>query len=278
MNNDHFNLRDLGIAIIAPAGFVLLQDTVAALSSISTNNRGVGIPSSLISCLIAIVLSIYIYIIYPWIFDHHTEHTHDKDRKIKKSFSFFRGLIIILLLFISGICLQLFSTGILNIIDMYNPELLDSYREMSKASFSPDNGILRVITVMLISPIAEEFIFRGITLHSIWRAFSQNPENNSPVPAIILSSVLFGLYHGNIVQFCYALPAGVLLALLCVWSSSILPGIFLHIVINISSYFVDVLPFALSMTPYITICGITCTVCFIIIYVLLTRSQSHKIS
>ena len=278
MNNDHFNLRNLGIAIIAPVGFVLLQDIVAAISSISTNKRGVGIPSSLISCSIAIIISICIYIMYPWIFGHHTEHAHDKDHEIKKTFSFFRGLIIILLLFISGICLQLFSTGILNIIDMYNPELLNSYKEMSKTSFSLDNGILRVITVMLISPIAEELIFRGITLNSIWRAFSQMSENNSPVPAIILSSVLFGLYHGNIVQFCYALPAGGLLALLCVWSSSVLPGIFLHIVINISSYFTDMLPFTLSLAPHIIICGITCTVCFIIIYVLLMRSPSHKIS
>ncbi|WP_416387413.1 type II CAAX prenyl endopeptidase Rce1 family protein, partial [Coprococcus eutactus] len=51
--------------------------------------------------------------------------------------------------------------------------------------------------------------------------------------------MLFGVFHGKIIQFCYALPAGILLAILTDWSASLTPAIILHIIRNKSSYLVS---------------------------------------
>lgn len=86
--------------------------------------------------------------------------------------SILRGFIVFLLILAAGLSLQLFSTGILNIIDFYRPDLMASYKSMVSSSFSLDNGLLRVLTVMFIAPVAEELIFRGISLQSFQRAFT----------------------------------------------------------------------------------------------------------
>lgn len=184
--------------------------------------------------------------------------------------------VFFILIVITGLSLQLFSTGILNAIELHRPELLGSYRDMVRSSFSLNNGIFRVTTVMLLAPVCEELVFRGISLSSSRRAFTCR---HSDAIAILLSALLFALYHGNLVQFCYALPMGILLALLATWTSSLLPSILLHITINVSSYFTGMLPFALPHTGCILATGITSTAGFIALYLLLRRSgKSHKVS
>lgn len=86
---------------------------------------------------------------------------------------------------------------------------------------------------MFIAPVAEELIFRGISLQSFQRAFTFK---HSKAASVLASALLFGVFHGNIIQFCYALPAGILLAMLTDWSASLTPAIILHIITNMSSY------------------------------------------
>ena len=50
--------------------------------------------------------------------------------------------------------------------------------------------------------------------------------------------MLFGIYHGNLIQFIYATLMGVLLGFLRKQSGSVIPGIVLHMIINISCYLV----------------------------------------
>lgn len=158
-----------------------------------------------------------------------------------------------ILIVITGLSLQFFSTGILNAIELHRPELLGSYRDMVRSSFSLNNGIFRVTTVMLLAPVCEELVFRGISLSSSRRAFTCR---HSDAIAILLqrccrpysrqfSPVLLRPSHGN------------LLALLATWTSSLLPSILLHITINVSSYFTGMLPFALSHTGCILATGIS---------------------
>ena len=181
-----------------------------------------------------------------------------------------RSALTFILIVITGLSLQFFSTGILNAIELHRPELLGSYRDMVRSS------IFRVTTVMLLAPVCEELVFRGISLSSSRRAFTCR---HSDAIAILLSALLFALYHGNLVQFCYALPMGILLALLATWTSSLLPSILLHITINVSSYFTGMLPFALPHTGCILATGITSAAGFIALYLLLRRSsKSHKVS
>ena len=229
MKKCHINLRELGIALLAPICITFVHGLI---------------PSSLVSCVIIIILCGCIHHIYPWIFTT-GDNRNNKNRTGTRSLSFLFCFCIFILIVITGLSLQFFSTGILNAIELHRPELLGSYRDMVRSSFSLNNGIFRVTTVMLLAPVCEELVFRGISLSSSRRAFTCR--------------------HSD--------------ALLATWTSSLLPSILLHITINVSSYFTGMLPFALPHTGCILATGITSTAGFIALYLLLRRSgKSHKVS
>jgi len=158
-----------------------------------------------------------------------------------------------ILLLILGISLQLLTTCILRLIDTYRPELLTSYHERVQRSFSINNGIIRICTVTLLAPIAEEFAFRGVALKLSVSAFHTK---HAALCAILFTAFCFGCYHGNVVQFCYSVPAGIILGCLAVWSGSLIPGMILHIILNASSYVIGSI--AISASILWGIIGITC--------------------
>ncbi len=82
----------------------------------------------------------------------------------------------------------------------------------------------------LLAPVAEELAFRGFLLGALLRRFR-------PWVAILLSSFLFALYHGNVFQFAPSFVAGVVLALLAARTGSVWPGMLLHAVHNSLLFF-----------------------------------------
>lgn len=58
----------------------------------------------------------------------------------------------------------------------------------------------------VVSPLAEEIAFRGIIYNRMKKYF------RTPLAAIVLSALLFGIYHGNFVQAVYGFCMGALLA------------------------------------------------------------------
>ncbi len=162
----------------------------------------------------------------------------------KKHYSSLNFFIVIISSLILGFSLQIFTSGVLNIIDMHFPDLLSSYNQMIETSFSAENGALRVITVALLAPIGEELAFRGMGLH-----FAENvlSGKKSYVFAVLFTALCFGLYHGNVVQFCYAFIIGIVLAVVAIWYESIIPTIIIHISVNTSSYILSVIGIPTSM-------------------------------
>jgi hypothetical protein len=82
--------------------------------------------------------------------------------------------------------------------------------------------------VVIFAPILEEVIFRGIILKGFLK-------NYSPTKAIIWSAVLFGLVHMNPWQFMSATGIGLVMGWLYWKTDSIIPGIILHFVNNLSA-------------------------------------------
>lgn len=82
------------------------------------------------------------------------------------------------------------------------------------------------ISVAILTPIAEEFLFRGAILRRIHMTTS-----NQWI-AICISSVLFGLMHGNMAQFIHAFLVGLLLGWMYCRYKSLLPSILFHIINN----------------------------------------------
>ncbi len=309
MNNHRISLRDLGIAILAPVCMVFTQDCISAIFQIFLKeSRDTTIPVSLFSYTVIILMCILAFFRYPQLLHDSsipTEpsicHSENQVKKAEmKNMSSLRIFILCILLLITGISIQLLSTGILNIIDIHSPNLLKEYKTMVEDSFSLNNGILRVATVTLVAPIAEELVFRGISLGALQRFFQTLFTRTTPYKyssrskycnacAIFISALLFGLFHGNVVQFCYAVPSGIILALITVWTSSLLPAIFLHMTVNISSYMIDSIFSDLSVTAgasghpsdtfFTAVTAGACLLCvasLIIIHLLLFRPYSAK--
>ncbi len=83
----------------------------------------------------------------------------------------------------------------------------------------------RMLCYEVVAPVSEELLFRQVIYKRL--------REISPVwPAVILSALLFGLYHGNPVQGIYAFIMGILLALVYEWTGSLLAPVVFHMVAN----------------------------------------------
>jgi sodium transport system permease protein len=84
---------------------------------------------------------------------------------------------------------------------------------------------LHLLVFGLMPAVFEELAFRGFILSGLRRRLG-------PGSAILLSSCLFALYHMNVFQLLPAFLLGTVLALLALWSGSILPGMLFHCLYN----------------------------------------------
>lgn len=80
--------------------------------------------------------------------------------------------------------------------------------------------VLELISVAVIPAFVEEILFRGVILSNLM------PYGRGV--AILESAVLFGLMHGNILQFFYTTLMGIVLGFVCVKTKSIWCGVGIH--------------------------------------------------
>lgn len=79
-----------------------------------------------------------------------------------------------------------------------------AYEQVAAAQYAVPFAV-GVLLYGVISPLAEEAVFRGILYNRCKRYIGT-------LPAIFLSALLFGLFHGNLVQGIYAFVMGLLMA------------------------------------------------------------------
>ena len=81
--------------------------------------------------------------------------------------------------------------------------------------------IVTIICAGILIPIVEEILFRGLIFNRIKCQYNF-------VAGLLISSLLFGIYHGNIVQGIYATLLGIFLGFAYHKTKSILIPIFIH--------------------------------------------------
>ena len=81
---------------------------------------------------------------------------------------------------------------------------------------------------VVIAPLVEEFIYRGLVIKLI-RPYGK------PL-AVFLSAFIFGLMHGNLSQFLSAFLTGLVYATLAVYTGSIVPTILMHVLNNFINF------------------------------------------
>ena len=93
------------------------------------------------------------------------------------------------------------------------------------------NFILVFIAVVIFAPIVEEIIFRGLLLKHL--------NNVMPtIVAILISSIIFGIGHGQLIWIIYATLIGIILSIVVIRCKSLTASITLHAVLNLTSYII----------------------------------------
>lgn len=132
-------------------------------------------------------------------------------------------IVIANILFVSAIYFILRYLSILSIIQ-YDSPLFGDF-----ATLSIYVWVLYLLTVVILSPIIEETLFRGIFL----RRF--NKELDNVTLAILISSILFGICH-NFGGILGAILFGICVSILYIKSKNILVPIFAHFLNNLISF------------------------------------------
>lgn len=118
-----------------------------------------------------------------------------------------------------------------------NP-LLDAIDSMSP--------VVMVLLVVIAAPICEELLFRKFIIDRV--------VNYGEVTAMLLSGLMFGLYHGNLAQFCYATGLGIFFAFIYIRTGKIHYTICLHMIVNGFTTFLNlVLMKGIDLSEYMRI-------------------------
>lgn len=134
------------------------------------------------------------------------------------------NLVIGMVLGFSG---WLLNSGILSILEENNffKEQFQTMNDML-APVMEGNLFILILTVGIIAPFTEEFIFRGVIYKTLNKRISVKW-------SIILQGILFGVFHMNFIQGAYATVLGILFGYLTYKSKSIWPAIIMHITNNL---------------------------------------------
>jgi membrane protease YdiL (CAAX protease family) len=87
------------------------------------------------------------------------------------------------------------------------------------------DGFALTLALVVIAPITEELLFRGVLLRGLVQSYGERV-------GLLVSAVLFGLLHGRLAEALVAFVAGLVLGALRLRTRSVLPCIALHVGVN----------------------------------------------
>lgn len=129
----------------------------------------------------------------------------------------------------AGGLLQTLVMLILTFMGLGTPELEFVLSDDGPTSF------MNVFTSVLLAPVAEELVFRGVLLKEASRVSQRF--------GIVLSAVIFGLMHGNPYQFVLGMLIGLVLGYVTVKSGSLIPAVSGHVAVNTMASVPDIAMF-----------------------------------
>lgn len=150
-----------------------------------------------------------------------------KRPKIKQSFKNLT-LKAIVIAVLGGFVMSLLANGIVGVEQYLVPDLVEAYVETME-SVGMDNNIWMILTSIILAPIGEELLCRGIILYYANKSLPRFWMANA------LQALMFGIMHFNWIQGVYAFCIGLFLGYLKKRYNSIVPCMILHLVVNLLS-------------------------------------------
>lgn len=119
---------------------------------------------------------------------------------------------------------------------LFSGNAVGGYVSQTSATTGVLDLLIYFLLLCVVAPVFEELVFRGIIFASI-RPYGKGF-------AVVVSSLLFGLLHGNISQFVYAVTFGLVLATVREKTGNLKSVILLHFMNNAFSFIMaDIIPF-----------------------------------
>lgn len=112
----------------------------------------------------------------------------------------------------------------------WNVDFFATYDNLSDIIYS-GSIVVQIIATAVAAPIVEELLFRGLL-------FKRMRNHLKFVPSALISSLIFGIIHGNAVQFLYAFLIGLLLAFVYEKFKTVAAPIIFHAGANLISVIV----------------------------------------
>lgn len=127
--------------------------------------------------------------------------------------------------FIAYVCIAFFLMNIGNYIGVFLSMFLSQgTAENALDTFAMDTSPLKILVMVILAPLLEEYIFR--------KQIIDRTKIYGEKTAVILSGLLFGLFHTNMFQFFYAFFVGVLFAYVYVRTGRLRYPVLIHGIIN----------------------------------------------
>ena len=155
-------------------------------------------------------------------------HTATGNQQLKRNaIAIFKMLVFSVL---GGIVMCFFGNSILGMEQYLFPKLYQDYVEMMDSA-GMGTDLFTILASVVLAPVGEEFLCRGITLNYAKKGFSHFAFANC------LQAFIFALIHLNFIQGVYAFAIGLFLGYLRESYDSLLPCIILHFTVNVFSTF-----------------------------------------
>jgi CAAX amino terminal protease family. len=181
--------------------------------------------------LAVMVSNIVLYVLYKKYLSNRTRKQVD----LKEVFS---GKNIGIYLGISIGC-QMFVSGVLTLISPFFQALFAQYEATISSIFISDT-IIAGVYVVILAPVVEELMIRGILLNRLRYALPFYAAN-------LIQAAVFGIYHGNVIQGLYAFGIGLILGYIYEKTGTLWASVFVHMLINGSGFLAQALNIQISV-------------------------------
>lgn len=128
---------------------------------------------------------------------------------------------------VSAFAIMKMSSFVFTAVEWISPKLMDEYSELVESAGMSDYSLIWAVSILILPPLTEEIIFRGLILNYLERAGA------AFFLANLIQAVCFGIFHMNIVQGLYTAMVGFLLGYLAHHYDTLLAPMLCHLCFNL---------------------------------------------
>lgn len=172
----------------------------------------------------------------------------------------------VLPLILLGGATAFFVSCVLSLLPL--PEsLMESYMESSQGLLSGNLAVM-ILSTVIVAPIVEEVVFRGLIL-------SRLKKSMNVWVAIVISSLLFALLHGQLLWIIYTFFLGMLLAIIAEHFNTIGASIILHMAFNLVGVFGDKIN--IEKWQMLLIVAVSLVIMIAMLYIIRKKDKTYEV-